>query len=131
MALHVPHLSMFLIYLWAVASAQMLGGVRNIFHKENAMLVGNLHERAECDPLVANSCASGEYCWLPDGDCVNDNGYLVGECRPKSFRCHRMMLSVCGCDGNTYSNACMASSAGINIAYDGRCDGSFNIGAFA
>ncbi len=87
---------MFLIYTRAVASWQVLDGIRNIFHKENEILDGYIHERAGCDPLVAESCAAGEYCWLPDGDCVNNNGDLVGECRPKSFRCHRMLLQGCG-----------------------------------
>jgi hypothetical protein len=28
---------------------------------------------------------------------------------------------VCGCDGRTYSNTCVAAGAGASIAYRGAC----------
>jgi hypothetical protein len=31
------------------------------------------------------------------------------------------MDPVCGCDGSTYENACAATSAGVNVEYDGMC----------
>lgn len=31
---------------------------------------------------------------------------------------------VCGCDGNTYSNACVAGAKGVPRFTDGACEGS-------
>ena len=32
-----------------------------------------------------------------------------------------MHAPACGCDGKTYSNSCVAASAGVNIAQEGEC----------
>lgn len=68
------------------------------------------------------NCKEQEFCAKPDGTC---EAYLAGTCEPRPTEQECMMYSaiitVCGCDGNTYQHPCFANAAGVNIAYNGEC----------
>ena len=63
-------------------------------------------------------CGSGEFCLRPPRRCGGR-----GECRPRPEVCTAQFDPVCGCNGETYSNACQAAAAGVSIARNGSCAG--------
>jgi len=68
-------------------------------------------------PCQTNAdCASGDYCEKEPGDCGG-----VGECAEQWDACIMLWDPVCGCDGNTHSNAGCAAVSGTNVDYPGVC----------
>lgn len=72
--------------------------------------------------LGENDCDSDEYCAVDDGKCMLRMAEIPGRCRSLKDMCQSSYLPVCGCDGETYSNADCANAAGANVAYEGECN---------
>jgi hypothetical protein len=68
----------------------------------------------EC--TVNKQCKTKQYCAKGVGDCKGK-----GQCTAKPEVCPLDYKPVCGCNKKTYSNACFAALAGVNVASEGAC----------
>jgi len=73
------------------------------------------------DQCVSDSdCTiTGQFCMKPHGLCSSPS--TPGECTDKPTMCYLLHYPVCGCDGATYSNVCVAYSNGVNVNFVGSC----------
>jgi len=71
-----------------------------------------------CGGAANTPCATGFYCSKEDGACAAD---ASGVCAEIPVNCPATITPVCGCNGTTYDNACVANAAGVTIASQGAC----------
>ena len=78
-------------------------------------------QSAICGGIAGTPCANpGDFCNIPiSGQCGAAD--QTGICTPRPEVCTADFNPVCGCDGNTYGNACSAAAAGISVASIGEC----------
>jgi hypothetical protein len=74
----------------------------------------------ECGGLTGASCPDGQYCsFAPEAQC--GAGDQTGTCSRQPEVCTFQYDPVCGCDGQTYGNACSAASSGVSVVSQGEC----------
>ena len=68
----------------------------------------------------ADICETGEFCRRTIKDMCGAAD-APGICSPIPEMCTMDYNPVCGCDGKTYSNECVANSNSVSAAYSGEC----------
>lgn len=75
-----------------------------------------------CGGVAGFACASeDDFCDYAPGECL-EIADAAGVCRKKPDFCTMQYDPVCGCDGKTYSNACVAATNGVSVASRGPCE---------
>ena len=76
-------------------------------------------EEVGCGGWLGDTCSDDEFCDFEGEFC--DWADASGVCRPRPQGCDDNLDPVCGCDGQTYSNLCIAQSSGTDAAASGAC----------
>jgi len=74
----------------------------------------NLDPSVEC--LNNSDCVKNYFCSKSRGQCERP-----GVCLKLPEICPSVVTPVCGCDGVTYNNFCVAAVSGVSISYHGAC----------
>ena len=120
------------------ASPPDLERVQRAFEQEGVLLSGRLAAEGSVASLAVTQaylrvvtarkcgsrglpeCKAGSACRFDEGTC----GELdhPGVCTPRPSFCTKIFKPVCGCDGETYGNDCVAAAAGVSVDHQGACE---------
>ncbi|MGV6800340.1 MAG: Kazal-type serine protease inhibitor domain-containing protein [bacterium] len=82
---------------------------------------GSSSDTKMCGGIAGLPCGSDrEYCAMEIGQCGMADA--AGTCQIKPEICTMEHMPVCGCNGKTYSNKCIAAGAGVSVSHLGACD---------
>jgi hypothetical protein len=88
------------------------GWVQN---QEYLQCLQNIQDPADCDSDA--DCPPGTVCQT-----YCDENWCHTGCYPQDCECYPSHDPVCGVDGVTYENICLANCAGVEMAYPGPCN---------
>jgi hypothetical protein len=78
-----------------------------------------------CGGFAGLSCDDGEFCnYEPAAGGQGCDGTIAdasGVCQGAEQGCTAAAAPVCGCDGSTYGNSCLAHAAGVSVRSQGAC----------
>ncbi len=73
-----------------------------------------------CGGRAGDTCSADEFCAYAVGDRCGESD-VEATCKPRPAECIGVDAPVCGCDGQTYANACEAAKAGTGMLSEGAC----------